>query len=59
MKPQPVTCHNCGHSMEYWTIRSFINCTNCRAEIAVEPCIEPLEQESTEIDEVTEDGVGV
>lgn len=58
MKPQPVTCHSCGHSMEYWTTRTFISCTSCRAEIAVEPCVEPLEQELTQTDEVIDDGAG-
>lgn len=44
--------------MEYWTTRTFISCTSCRAEIAVEPCVEPLEQELTQTDEVIGDGTG-
>ena len=39
-----TTCPECKHQMEYWTRNNFINCTKCKANIPVEPCIEELEE---------------
>lgn len=39
-----VQCPKCGHSMEYWTRRDFINCVECGNRIEVEPCEEIVEE---------------
>ena len=49
-------CPNCGHSIEYWTKNSFIECINCKNMIEVEPCkdVKTVEEEIIE-GEVIED----
>lgn len=46
-----IQCPNCGHGMEYWTKRNFINCVECGEKIAVEPCGDLIDLEEVEPEE--------
>lgn len=42
-----INCPHCGHSLEYWTIETYIICPNCYVKIGVEPCTETTNEEET------------
>lgn len=43
-----INCPHCGHSLEYWTIETYIICPKCNGNIDVKPCGEKKEEETEE-----------
>lgn len=56
MEFKNTNCPECNLLIEYWTKNNFIECTQCKNQIKVEPCEEEIKEEEIKEDEIKNEG---